>query len=374
MTTKEVRAALKAELGYNSRQVSVKERSYYATYLTIRTAEVQAHKVKDFAATLSAQSDNTYRVVYSPDAQKEFGANFMEGLAEALQALPQDGRRGDRFKGFLFFREGTSIDLRGINRDGDTEMIGNFYITSLEDIAFSMGVYEQEIQSEKCFQRIEVGAKLYQKSYNDSTKYTECKVVAANNENNRQSYTIEEEGKTREIDQDYLCSGWMTKEKMNEEVKEAQERKEARKTYERNHAAFMQKMDLVFLGGGSYFESAKWAGLNKNETLKEYKEEVNSGDYTTEKSNVIAHIELDGMYFDFFANNLMSDYGLKECGGHESDAKIKSTGEIWEWSEADKELFKRTCYRNTVKVINTNTGQSFLVDSQGYDYARYVGI
>lgn len=51
-TTKEIRAALKTKLGYNSRQVSVKERQgglSWSFTLTVRDASVNLKKVEEFA-------------------------------------------------------------------------------------------------------------------------------------------------------------------------------------------------------------------------------------------------------------------------------------------------------------------------------------
>lgn len=48
--TKEIRKQLKAELGYNAKQVSVKNRDYLELVFTIRDADVEISKVKEFAS------------------------------------------------------------------------------------------------------------------------------------------------------------------------------------------------------------------------------------------------------------------------------------------------------------------------------------
>lgn len=97
--------------------------------------------------------------------------------------------------------------------------------------------------------------------------------------------------------------------------------------------------------------------LNKNNTLEENNKEIESGSNTGEYS-LFKVITLSNSDFEIISNNLMM--GCK----------------LWQTKEGElypldyQELDGYPC----VSVANVETGASFIVDTQGHNYARYAGI
>ena len=96
----------------------------------------------------------------------------------------------------------------------------------------------------------------------------------------------------------------------------------------------------------------KFARINKNNTLDEYKEEVyQKKDYQVCDVLIQQEIQVDQESFDKISNSLLVDNALwKGIGGFDGDKRI------------------------TTKVVNKDTQEVFYVDTQGFSYARYVGI
>ncbi|MEM7176026.1 MAG: hypothetical protein AAF443_08955, partial [Chlamydiota bacterium] len=96
----------------------------------------------------------------------------------------------------------------------------------------------------------------------------------------------------------------------------------------------------------------KFANLNKNNTLAEYKDIVyNKNNYKVCEVIVEQEVHLTQKEFDVISNELLRDNPIwKGIGGNEDSKRI------------------------TTKVVNKDTKEAFYVDTQGYGYARYVGI
>lgn len=93
--------------------------------------------------------------------------------------------------------------------------------------------------------------------------------------------------------------------------------------------------------------------LNKNNTLKEYIEQLNeeNGYYNVKATCSMAFI-MNDEEFTYFKNHLLSDFDfLKDvpCGYSCFEAFIQ----------------------DVVMVVNEETKQRFFVNTQGYSYARY---
>ena len=141
--------------------------------------------------------------------------------------------------------------------------------------------------------------------------------------------------------------------------------------------------------------TAKFATLNKNETLDQYKEECSKEQIQTE-TRIYGNIEeVDTwkawevedckveQYFkvtpkeweqltnDFFANSILwREKGGTIYTGNNPDFDIDKLGQ-------DPEMLKDYKLNNArlVTVIeNDTTGETIAIDPQGYKYARYVGI
>jgi len=118
----------------------------------------------------------------------------------------------------------------------------------------------------------------------------------------------------------------------------------------------------------------KWAHLNKNATLKEYIEEVKAGEFYN-RDGKITHI---WTFTDFEALqslkvNLLTDFNqLSGLGGSDTDdPRIKTIENFNAMNRQERESVK---WYNLVVAVIYNGKIQFVIDPQGYNYARYVGL
>jgi len=119
---------------------------------------------------------------------------------------------------------------------------------------------------------------------------------------------------------------------------------------------------------------SKFANLNKQNTLKKYKEEVKKGDYTLQDIKITKEIHFKNKEaFDYFSNMLLHDFDfLAGTGGsYTEDPRINS---ITDYYNMDKEEQKTVVWLLQGVAIYFNNKLQFVVNAQGYNYARYVGL
>lgn len=122
------------------------------------------------------------------------------------------------------------------------------------------------------------------------------------------------------------------------------------------------------------FVDAKWAKLNKQEFLADYKKQVKKGHCSKEEAKICAIAVMSNDEFLKFSNTLMNGRDwLQPYGGTSCHAELPDVA-WWELTKDQQDLFRKTAYLITVAILNEDTKESFLVDTQGYSYARYVGI
>lgn len=132
-------------------------------------------------------------------------------------------------------------------------------------------------------------------------------------------------------------------------------------------------MQIHNIENSRIFITAKFANLNKNNTLQKYQEEVKSGDYELCRCLVTDAAILTSEEYDDLTNSFLDDRDwLADKGGHNSDM-IQPEGDWWNWSQEAQEEFRRTAYRLVIGVVCKERPTIYL-DPQGYSYARYVGI
>lgn len=121
-------------------------------------------------------------------------------------------------------------------------------------------------------------------------------------------------------------------------------------------------------------QSFKWAHLNKNGTLNEYIEEVKKGDFYYKDGKITHEWTFKDFHaLDFLKNHLLSDYNqVKGLGGSDSDdprlAEYKDVFKI------PRELMQSVKWYNLVVAVIYDGKIQFVIDPQGYGYARYVGL
>ncbi|MGX9951670.1 LPD29 domain-containing protein [Bacillus subtilis] len=119
---------------------------------------------------------------------------------------------------------------------------------------------------------------------------------------------------------------------------------------------------------------SQFANLNKNSTLDQYKDEVTKGDFTLENVKITKEVHFNTKEaLNNFSNMLLKDFEfLAETGGSfTEDHRINSMIDYYNMDALEKNTVKWNLYG--VGVYYGGKLQ-FIVDAQGYSYARYVGL
>ncbi|PKR82884.1 LPD29 domain-containing protein [Heyndrickxia camelliae] len=175
----------------------------------------------------------------------------------------------------------------------------------------------------------------------------------------------EEERKEKEY-QEYVKE----QERRNEEYKKQQEeeKKQVENIYNSIDVKELNENEKYFVTG------AEFADLNKNNTLDQYKEEVEKGKYSLEDVKITKEVHFDNLEaLDNFSNMLLKDFDfLANTGGSfTEDNRINSMTDFYNMDDYERKTVKWNLYG--VAVYYNNKLQ-FVIDAQGYSYARYVGL
>ena len=119
---------------------------------------------------------------------------------------------------------------------------------------------------------------------------------------------------------------------------------------------------------------SEFADLNKNNTLDEYKEEVEKGKYSLENVKVTKEIHFNNQEaLENFSNMLLKDFDfLANTGGSFTDDNRINT--MTDYNNMDSDERKTVQWNLYGVAIYFNNELQFVVDAQGYNYARYVGL
>lgn len=161
--------------------------------------------------------------------------------------------------------------------------------------------------------------------------------------------------------------------KMEQEKKESDERQKqvkADKEYINNNVEVVEidEQDQY------YVKNAYFANLNKNNTLDQYKEEVAKGDYYLNTLKVTREIYFkDKKSYNLYINMLLHDFSFIDGtgGSYTDDLRINSMTDYYNMTSEEQKTVEWLLQGIAVYV---NDELMFVVDAQGYSYARYVGI
>ena len=120
--------------------------------------------------------------------------------------------------------------------------------------------------------------------------------------------------------------------------------------------------------------SVKWADMNKNNTLDEYITECNSGKFTINDCKATREIHFTTVEaIDLFKNMLLSDFDFigGTGGSYTDDPRINSMIDYDNMSKEERNDVKWNNYGIAVYLENA---LQFVIDAQGYNYSRYVGL
>lgn len=125
------------------------------------------------------------------------------------------------------------------------------------------------------------------------------------------------------------------------------------------------------------FVNVRFPRLNKNDTLDRNDEAI-SNSFNTERCKVVKVVTASPELFRVIGDSLLADRPelWEGIGGSDSDHPDLSnlTAEHIFRSETLMRLFRKTAWTNVV-VVQTSDGSEtpFVVNTEGYSYARYVG-
>lgn len=128
----------------------------------------------------------------------------------------------------------------------------------------------------------------------------------------------------------------------------------------------------------SKFVTVTFPDVNKNNTLADNFRSMVMYGMHAEKCEIKKTVELDEEQFDDIANSLLQDRPelWEKIGGTYYDAPELEglTYEQFFGNERNVQIFRETCRTLVIEVKCPETGEAFYVNTEGYDYARYVGV
>ena len=126
------------------------------------------------------------------------------------------------------------------------------------------------------------------------------------------------------------------------------------------------------------FVKAQFANLNKRSTLAEYCVEVESLDFYSSKCKIISVVTMSDEEYISFSNNLLENRewlaGEGGCNSDSLDTDALGIKALYELDDKQMEQWKKGVYELCIAVLNEETREWYLVNPQGYSYARYVGL
>jgi uncharacterized protein YdhG (YjbR/CyaY superfamily) len=119
---------------------------------------------------------------------------------------------------------------------------------------------------------------------------------------------------------------------------------------------------------------SEFANLNKNNTIEQYREEVEEGDYTLQDVKITKEVHFSSLEaLENFSNMLLNDFEfLTGTGGsYTDDNRLNSMTDFYNMDDEEKQSVK---WLLKGVAIYYNNELQFIADAQGYSYARYVGL
>lgn len=159
-------------------------------------------------------------------------------------------------------------------------------------------------------------------------------------------------------------------EQANKEAEKRQKQIKADKEYINNN---IEVVDLE--EGNQYFvKNAYFANLNKNNTLERYQEEVSKDDYYLNTLKVTREVHFkDLKSYNLYINMLLHDFDFIDGtgGSYTDDLRINSMTDYYNMTSEEQKTIEWLLKGVAVYV---NNELMFVVDAQGYCYARYIGL
>lgn len=152
------------------------------------------------------------------------------------------------------------------------------------------------------------------------------------------------------------------------EVRRAQE--------EKDHAYIMDNVKSVDIAEDEQYiiYGAQMADCNKMQYLDEYKKQIESNEFYLKDVKITREIHFKNAdALNLFSGMLLRDFSfLAETGGsYTDDPRVNSMTDYNNMSKDERETVKFNLYGIAVYLGGV---MQFIIDTQGYSYARYVGL
>jgi len=123
-----------------------------------------------------------------------------------------------------------------------------------------------------------------------------------------------------------------------------------------------------------FVKDSQFANLNKNQTLEQYKEEVENRDFYRQNVKITKDINFDSVEaLGYFNNNLLTDFDFLEGTGGSYTDDLRFTSMI-DYENMEEEERATVVFINSGVAVYLNDKLQYVIDSQGFKYARYVGL
>jgi len=151
-------------------------------------------------------------------------------------------------------------------------------------------------------------------------------------------------------------------------IRQTEEAKQVENIYNNITIADLPEDKQYFIINGQF------ANLNKNNTLDQYKEEIAKNDFYLNNVKIQKEIHFQTEEaLQHFSNMLLNDFTFLENtgGSYTDDVRIKT---MTDYENMTQEEQKTVIFNLYGVAIYYNNELQFVVDTQGYSYARYVGL
>ena len=122
-----------------------------------------------------------------------------------------------------------------------------------------------------------------------------------------------------------------------------------------------------------YFVQADFPNFNKENRISGYLEQTAPGEFTTDRVRISTEVMLSTSQWNLWIENLLSDQiWLSGKGAWDSDFKTHAE-HFHLMTKKDQQKWREASYRTDCVLVKCGWVK-VVVDPQGYNYARYVGI
>lgn len=182
---------------------------------------------------------------------------------------------------------------------------------------------------------------------------------------------LEQQAQKEEQQKEEQYKQWQQEQEDNKKLYEERQKEEAQQTEIINNNIKVTELteEQQYFVIGSQF-----AKLNKNNTLDEYREEVLKDEYSLENVKITKEIHFQTEEaLTYFSNLLLHDFDfLAQTGGSFTDDQRFTS--MTDYNNMDTEERQTVLWNLYGVAIYYNNELQFVVDAQGHDYARYVGL